>query len=140
MNKMAESPTSMKMKNTFLLLNNNPSFDQYAAQMRRRKQQQMTTTGASMNSLGNLHNTSGNKLVESQFSSVNIGKKNPAARDGHISVLVEGKMFIFGGDRHHMPFNDLFMLDLEDFFFKEEGTAAKVKEADKEHIKVLQQQ
>ena len=21
-------------------------------------------------------------------------------------------MFIFGGDRHHMPFNDLFILDL----------------------------
>jgi hypothetical protein len=26
-------------------------------------------------------------------------------------------MVIFGGDRHHMPFNDLFLLDLHDFFF-----------------------
>ena len=29
-------------------------------------------------------------------------------------------MLIFGGDRHHMPFNDLFLLDLEDFFFGSE--------------------
>jgi hypothetical protein len=32
-----ESPTSMKMKNTFILVNNNPSFDNYAAMMRKRK-------------------------------------------------------------------------------------------------------
>ena len=32
-----ESPTSMKMKNTFLLQHNNPSFDNYAAMMKKRK-------------------------------------------------------------------------------------------------------
>ena len=32
-----ESPTSMKMKNTFILVNNNPSFDNYAAMMKKRK-------------------------------------------------------------------------------------------------------
>ena len=25
-------------------------------------------------------------------------------------------MFIFGGDRHHMPFNDLFFLDIDIWF------------------------
>jgi len=32
-----ESPTSMKMKNTFILVNNNSSFDNYAAMMKKRK-------------------------------------------------------------------------------------------------------
>ena len=34
---LAESPTSMKIKNTFLLQHNNPSFDNYAAMMKKRK-------------------------------------------------------------------------------------------------------
>ena len=46
-----------------------------------------------------------------------INKKNPSARDGHCATILDGKLIIFGGDRHHMPFNDLFMLDIEDFFF-----------------------
>ena len=32
-----KSPTSMKLKNTFILQNNNPSFDNYAAMMKKRK-------------------------------------------------------------------------------------------------------
>jgi hypothetical protein len=39
--------------------------------------------------------------------------KRPAARDGHGAVIVGEKLFIFGGDRHHMPFNDLYLLDLQ---------------------------
>ena len=46
-----------------------------------------------------------------------IKKSNPQARDGHTAVIYEGKLIIFGGDRHHMPFNDLFIIDLDDFFF-----------------------
>ena len=42
-----------------------------------------------------------------------IQKNKPNPRDGHSSFIYEGKMFIFGGDRHHMPFNDLFFLKLE---------------------------
>lgn len=40
----------------------------------------------------------------------------PAARDGHSGVVVDGNLIIFGGDRHHMPFNDLFMLSLHQEF------------------------
>lgn len=34
--KAAESPTSMKLKNTFILRHNNASFDAYAAAMKKR--------------------------------------------------------------------------------------------------------
>ena len=39
--------------------------------------------------------------------------KRPMARDGHTGVMLGESWFVvFGGDRHHMPFNDLFMLDV----------------------------
>jgi len=38
----------------------------------------------------------------------------PTPRDGHSSVVDStGNMYVFGGDRHHMPFNDLYMIRLE---------------------------
>lgn len=38
----------------------------------------------------------------------------PAARDGHSTDIdtEAGLMFVFGGDRHHMPFNDLYVMKL----------------------------
>ena len=42
-----------------------------------------------------------------------VKAKRPEPRDGHSTVLVEDRfMLLFGGDRHHMPFNDLLILDL----------------------------
>lgn len=48
-----------------------------------------------------------------------VGKTNfqrnrkPQARDGHTSVVDKfGFMWVFGGDRHQMPFNDLYMIKL----------------------------
>ena len=42
-----------------------------------------------------------------------ISGVQPAARDGHTTVISEdGLMFVFGGDRHHMPFNDLYLMKL----------------------------
>lgn len=39
--------------------------------------------------------------------------KRPMARDGHTGIMVGDSWFVvFGGDRHHMPFNDLFILDV----------------------------
>ena len=37
----------------------------------------------------------------------------PAARDGHSADVFGKYLIIFGGDRHHMPFNDLHFLDIE---------------------------
>ena len=36
----------------------------------------------------------------------------PPARDGHTGLVIGSVLFVFGGDRHHMPFNDLHILDL----------------------------
>ena len=34
-------------------------------------------------------------------------------RDGHTGIMYKQYFVVFGGDRHHMPFNDLFALDLQ---------------------------
>ena len=39
--------------------------------------------------------------------------RRPSARDGHSCVISNNYMLVFGGDRHQMPFNDLFLLDCE---------------------------
>lgn len=41
-----------------------------------------------------------------------IGKK-PCARNGQSLTICNKKMYIFGGDRHLMSFNDLYQFDLE---------------------------
>jgi hypothetical protein len=127
-----ESPTSMKMKNTFILVNNNPSFDNYAAMMKKRKMGQtqafQLNSGNSVHG-GSNHNSSkkigdepmsGTHAEEEDETALKINQMNPSARDGHASIIFDNKMVIFGGDRHHMPFNDLFLLDLKDYFFSED--------------------
>ena len=38
---------------------------------------------------------------------------SPSARDGHSAeVSSDGALLVFGGDRHLMPFNDLYMMNL----------------------------
>lgn len=38
---------------------------------------------------------------------------NPKPRDGHSGLMIDSDNYIvFGGDRHHMPFNDLASIDL----------------------------
>ena len=43
------------------------------------------------------------------------------ARDGHSAVVLDDNFIVFGGDRHHMPFNDLFILDLGKEFSKKQS-------------------
>lgn len=38
----------------------------------------------------------------------------PYPRDGHTAVKIHSKMYVFGGDRHQMPFNDLYAYSLEE--------------------------
>ena len=38
--------------------------------------------------------------------------KRPAARDGHTGVIFGEHLIIFGGDRHHMPFNDSYVFNI----------------------------
>ena len=55
-----------------------------------------------------------NQTAHPENSYGKIKGKRPAARDGHSGLLYGGKYFVvFGGDRHHMPFNDTFILDVK---------------------------
>ena len=48
---------------------------------------------------------------ENKFGLIRGAK--PTARDGHIGTVdSKGFMYVFGGDRHLMPFNDLYMIKL----------------------------
>ena len=44
--------------------------------------------------------------------------RRPAARDGHTGIVQGDYFVIFGGDRHHMPFNDIFYLDMKKEFIQ----------------------
>ena len=50
--------------------------------------------------------------VTAKGGNISIIKQRPPPRDGHSCFVYDNKMFIFGGDRHHMPFNDLFYFEL----------------------------
>jgi len=102
------SPTSISMQSTFIIKNADESFDAYYAQMKKRKQ------------YGGHDNTGHSATLQGQSPGLN-GESNfgvvsgiqPAARDGHTTeVNSDGLMFMFGGDRHHMPFNDLHLMKL----------------------------
>jgi|DEB0MinimDraft_12_1074336.scaffolds.fasta_scaffold31993_1 hypothetical protein len=104
------SPTSISMQNTFIIKNADESFDAYYQQMKKRKM------GGGMD---NTYNTGHSATLggsspgqkESNFGIVN--GIQPAARDGHTTEIShDGWMFVFGGDRHHMPFNDLYVMQL----------------------------
>jgi hypothetical protein len=45
-----------------------------------------------------------------------LSGKRPPARDGHSAIIIGDCMYVFGGDRHCMPFNDFYMLDLKSEF------------------------
>ena len=46
-----------------------------------------------------------------------LGLDQPKSRAGHTAIIFGGDyLIVFGGDRHHMPFNDLFLLDLRKEF------------------------
>ena len=64
-----------------------------------------------MNNTTNHNNYSTVSIVSTDY-----GKqrgKRPAARDGHTGIMFGNYFVVFGGDRHHMPFNDTFILDLK---------------------------
>mmetsp|Transcript_1266 Transcript_1266/g.2291 ORF Transcript_1266/g.2291 Transcript_1266/m.2291 type:complete len:474 (-) Transcript_1266:82-1503(-) len=109
------SPTSVSMQNSFIIKNADESFDAYYTQMRKRK------LGG-----GGMHNTGNETLAHSAtIGGPSPGMKQeshfgvvpgiqPAARDGHSTDISDsGFMFVFGGDRHHMPFNDLYLMKLD---------------------------
>jgi len=91
------TPTSVSMKNSFIVKNSDDSFIAYGKAMDKRHKKNAAETITSVANKSAL--VRGNK---------------PTPRDGHSATVdSRGYMFVFGGDRHHMPFNDLYMIKLE---------------------------
>ena len=101
-----DSPTSEQLKRSFLIKNHDASnFDQYYQQMRKRK--------ALGGSTRNVDGTSSPKNRNHDSTQIfHIRGKRPAARDGHTGIVFGDHLIIFGGDRHHMPFNDSYVFNL----------------------------
>ena len=83
------------MKNSFIVKNSDDSFVSY---------------GKAMDKRNNAHETIPTVATKSAL----VRGNKPTPRDGHSATVdSRGFMFVFGGDRHHMPFNDLYMIKLE---------------------------
>jgi len=96
-NERLSSPTSVSMQNSFIIKNADESFDVYYQSMKKRK-----------------HMTGGGELGQGEHKFGLVPGVRPTARDGHsANIGTHGYMYIFGGDRHHMPFNDLYMIQLK---------------------------
>jgi len=98
---------SIKMQSSFIIKNADESFDAYYQIMKKRK----LGGAANMDGTMGLGATSGSPGLQDSNFGVVKGIR-PAARDGHTTVIQNGLMFVFGGDRHLMPFNDLYLMDL----------------------------
>ena len=102
-----ESPNSVIMKGSFLLKQSNDQFENLFNQIKR------GSKGIKSNSATNhAGSVLGVSLGHSEQNMQRQAGKRPAARDGHTGVVWQDNFIVFGGDRHHMPFNDLFMLDM----------------------------
>lgn len=90
------SPTSVSMKNSFIIKNADESFETNSKLIPKHKGARVTQQIAAV------------KVTSFEEDS------KPTPRDGHSACVDStGVMYIFGGDRHHMPFNDLYMIKLE---------------------------
>jgi len=88
------SPTSVSMKNTFIIKNADDSFDVNSKLLPKNKSR-----------ITNQDVVKYTDLVEGN---------RPPPRDGHSACVdSQGFMYIFGGDRHTFAFNDLYMIKLE---------------------------
>ena len=98
---MLTSPTSLSMKNSFLIKNSGKGFDNYFNTQKKRK--------LCLSYSPDIANLSPSKIPRNS----KVQGIRPRPRDGHSAHMFNSHMVIFGGDRHHMPFNDLFALDVE---------------------------
>lgn len=69
--------------------------------------------GANMDGMGQSMGPGSASLGPSGDISYGVVPVSPSARDGHsCEVSSDGALLVFGGDRHLMPFNDLYMMNL----------------------------
>jgi hypothetical protein len=99
------------MQDSFLIQNHSASnFDSYHKAMKKRQQ---SHTGRVFGD-----GTHSPTLKRADLLYGKVQGRRPAARDGHTGVIVSGMLIVFGGDRHHMPFNDTYRLDVKSEFEK----------------------
>ena len=89
------SPTTMQMLNSGIIKAADRGFEMAYQQYRKKKAKMRDTLGIGK---------------ETRFGG--IRGRVPAARSGHQSSAFGQYLFIFGGDRRQMPFNDLFLLSM----------------------------
>jgi hypothetical protein len=122
-----EDPTSVTLMNSFLIKNIGNSFDHINIKRPRKANtkpnndasaSQAYQGSATLNSSANPFGASyaSPNLERGKNTYGKVQEKRPPARDGHTGIIVEGTFYVFGGDRHHMPFNDLYMLDIKQEF------------------------
>lgn len=119
-----ESPTSVQIKNSFLITNHDASFDNYWNALKKKKAGGMNS--ATVPTYATLGNIFGLSMSLGQKCSREAGKR-PPARDGHSGIIFNDSFIVFGGDRHHMPFNDMYALDLKTQF-EEANIGAQVEQ------------
>jgi hypothetical protein len=96
-----ECATSIRMKNSYLIKNQNASFEKNYTLIRKKAMDKERT--------GMMTNNFDEAITKTQG-------KRPPARDGHTGIVHGTNFYVFGGDRHQMPFNDFHMLDLKSEF------------------------
>lgn len=93
------TPITGNLRNTFVIKNHSEKFDQYYSQMKKKKNETMKNNKAF-------------KTFTSMFNQCLKPCDRPNARDGHSLGIYKNRLYVFGGDRHHMPYNDIFSLEL----------------------------
>ena len=93
------------MQNSLIIQSADPSFDSYYKQMLKRKIQ----TQAS----GKFGSGFTQEIASPRGTLLFVKGKRPPARDGHTAIILNNQFIVFGGDRHQMPYNDMFVLDLD---------------------------
>jgi len=116
-------PTSVTLQNSFLIKNAGPTFDNYHKAILASKRKNTTggnsaglalsVTGFGGGPLSGIGLGGHTGLIQDKNTYGKVKDHRPAARDGHSGIIFEGRFVVFGGDRHHMPFNDLHFLHIE---------------------------
>jgi hypothetical protein len=108
-----ESPTSIQMKNSLIIQSSDSNFEHLYKQMVKRKIALAVTSSFTGKQHPLVSGGGGLSEVTSPRGDLLFVKgRRPHARDGHSALVYEGNLIIFGGDRHHMPYNDLFIFDI----------------------------
>ena len=102
------TPTSLSMKNSFLISSIGKTLDNTFKKHKKRMEKLRSSFRHS-----SFAKVSDINVSPSRRQTGKVSCFNPKPRDGHTGLMLnEDEYIIFGGDRHHMPFNDVASIDL----------------------------